>query len=81
MASRRVVAFGCLSVPMDLTPEQQSALESRPALPPHTPPSLIKFMVFFEGEFRQCLAKNGYDPAKHFSAYLRIPFFAGSIGS
>jgi hypothetical protein len=65
-----MVAWGGLGIPMDLTVEQQKAIQGRIALPPHTPQSLINFNIFFEGRFRQCLAKNGYDPTQHFSVSL-----------
>jgi hypothetical protein len=62
-----MVAYGGLGIPMGLTPSQKAAIQGLPALPPNIPESLLRFSVFFETVFLQCLHKNGYDPTKHFS--------------
>ncbi|PMD30514.1 hypothetical protein L207DRAFT_222883 [Hyaloscypha variabilis F] len=62
----KMVPYGGLGIPTDLTPSQKAAIQGLPALSPNIPESLLRFSVFFETVFLQCLHKNGYDPTKHF---------------
>lgn len=60
---------------MDLTPEQIGSIQGFPALPPNIPESLLRFTVFLEGTFFNCLKENGYDSTQHFSSFTLLVKF------